>query len=188
MTRHDEPITDSEASPTLSAITRRMSAFAVVLVLAVVCLLVAPAASPAATAAAQSTTTTTNTTNISDKAPYYANESPAIANQSWIAGRSEATLPNMTSYLTDIGTFVIGGGVAAQGGGSAGALLTGLVVAGVFVLAIGRAPVGSVGGTVLSVSVGGALTFVGLAPQWMYGLLVVPVAFVFATLLINNLR
>jgi len=139
-------------------------------------------------AQAQTTTTSTNNSSVDEKAPYYSNFSTETGQDAWLEGREEATLESLLSFIADVDTYVIGGGVTAQGGtGSAGAFITAAVVAAVFLLAIARSPVGPVGGATLAVVVGGGMTTAGIAPEWMYALLLMPLGFILAALIGRNL-
>ena len=111
--------------------------------------------------------------NISTVAPYYANESSSVNNQSWYEGIENGTLDSMGQMATRFMSYYIGYGEAAPGGaGFEGILITGIVMTAMFVGAVFMLPVGSVGGGVLAVVVGYGMTEMGLAPSWFRVILV----------------
>lgn len=114
-----------------------------------------------------------NATNVSDVAPYYANQSSSVPNSSWYQGIDNATLDSMGQMATRLGPYFVGtGGMDPSGTGFEGVLLTGIIMVGMFVGAVGMLPVGSVGGGVLAVVVGYGMTEIGLAPGWFRVILV----------------
>jgi len=147
--------------------------------------LVAPAGASTAGVAAQEN----NTTNISDVASYYDNESAVVANESWMDGREIWTLDNGLNYLSRLSTFVIGSGHTAQGGaGSAGALVTGLVVFGVFAGMVVGSGVGAVAGAVLAVATTVGVIQIGLAPAWLYAVVLFLLGGLATTAFVRALR
>lgn len=119
-------------------------------------------------AAAQSTPE-----NVSDVAPYYANESSDVNNESWYEGVDNATLDSMGEMATRFVPQFIGYGQMAPGGaGFEGILLTGIIMTALFIGAVMMLPIGSVGGGVLAVAVGYGMTEMGLAPSWFRVILV----------------
>lgn len=120
-----------------------------------------------------------NATNISDVAPYYANESGDVNNASWYADVDEnASLDSMGQMASRIQRFIGTGEMDPSGTGFQGVLLTGFVMIGMFVGAWAMLPVGSVGGGVLAVVVGYGMTELGLAPQWFRVVLVFAIGMV----------
>lgn len=120
----------------------------------------------AALVAVPSATAQENTTNASDVAPYYANNSTYIANESWMENRTDPTLENTTSLFTRLGTFIIGSGVRGQNVW-AGPLVLGLVFIGAALGALaGNA--GIVAGSVVAVAMLRGMVVVGLAPAWLW--------------------
>lgn len=114
-----------------------------------------------------------NATNVSDVAPYYANQSDAVPNGSYYNGTENATLDSIGDMATRLGPVFIGtGDMDPSGTGFQGALITGFVMILMFVGAWAMLPLGSVGGGVLAVVVGYGLTDLGLAPGWFRVILV----------------
>lgn len=106
-------------------------------------------------------------TNISDVAPYYANESSNVDNGSWYEGFGNATLDSLGRMATRLGPYYIGTGeMAPSNAGLEGILITGIVMTAMFIGAVFMLPIGAAGGGVLAVAVGFGLTEMGLAPQW----------------------
>jgi hypothetical protein len=150
----------------------RVLAGAVVALLVVAAIGVAPAAATTSSGVVAAANNSTTSTNISDVAGYYDNESAVVANESWMDGREEWSFDNGTNYLTRLSTFLVGSGHTAQGGaGSAGALITGLAVFGMFAGLLVGSGVGAVAGMVLAVSTTVGVIRIGLAPAWLYAVL-----------------
>lgn len=106
--------------------------------------------------------------NISDTAPYYADDNASVANESWLGNRTDPTLQNVTYWTVRIGPWVIGDGAQAPGGvGLAGSLILGLAVGGALLGPVSRANVGPVAGGVLAVTLVFGLTAAALAPAWL---------------------
>ncbi|MGZ0745721.1 hypothetical protein [Haloparvum sp. AD34] len=125
-----------------------------------------------------------NTTNLSDKAPYYANETSDVANESWMQGRENATLDNILAYAGRIDAFIIGSGYETQGNtGYAAPLLVGVLLAGGIIGTGVGTGVGLVGGGVIMVSTVYAFVQVGIAPQWLYALVLFGVGLILSTIL-----
>lgn len=107
------------------------------------------------------------TTNVSDVAPYYANESTAVNNESWYENTENATLDSMGAMATRFTSYFLGYGVMApDNAGFEGILITGIVMTAMFIGAVAILPLGSVGGGVLAIIVGYGMTEMGLAPGW----------------------
>jgi len=141
-------------------------------------------------AGAQQTTATNNST-INETAPYYATSSSNVTVDidTWLEGRTDPTLDNITNIATRIGPFVIGGGTAnTVGTAQAGALVTGLMVLAVFLGTIMGTRVGSVGGATLATAIAAGIVEVGLAPQWMWAIVVMGVGIVLSTVAIRAFR
>jgi hypothetical protein len=120
----------------------------------------------AAPAAGQPTPTPEG--NISDTAPYYADDNASVANESWLGNRTDPTLQNVTYWTVRIGPWLIGDGSQAPGGvGLAGSLILGLAVGGALLGPVSRANVGPVAGGVLAVTLVFGLTAAALAPAWL---------------------
>lgn len=129
-----------------------------------------------------------STTNVDDVAPYYANNSTEVNNESWMSGHENATLDNMVSMATRVGGFVIGNQQAQDGVGPANGLVLALVVFGVVATAGARSRVGTVGGIVLGIASAATLSTVGLAPRWLFAIIVFGVGLVAAAALLRILN
>lgn len=106
--------------------------------------------------------------DIRNVANYYGNETTEVDNESWTTDHREPTLANWTHYITRIGSFVVGDGGDAQGGGSANALIIGLLFLGAFVGVAVRGQVGTVAGAVLGVIGIAGLVATAVVPGWLY--------------------
>jgi hypothetical protein len=136
---------------------------------------------------AQSENNTTNET-LSEKAPYYNGTSTDVGLDSWLDGRTDPSLDNITALATRVGPFIIGSGAAAPGGGPASTLMLALVVGGMFGGAMMRAPLGTAGGGVLAVITVSGLVAVGLVPTWIWAAVLLGVGGVLASVVINVWR
>lgn len=135
--------------------------------LALVVIVVATAAIAVSVATATPAAAQTTTTNVSDVAPYYANESTAVGNESWYDGTGNATLDSMGRMATRFTSYFLGYGVMApDNAGFEGILITGIVMIAMFLGAVAMLPVGSVGGGVLAIIIGYSMTEMGFAPGW----------------------
>lgn len=130
-----------------------------------------------------------NTTNISDVAGYYNETNTSVANESWMDGRSTWSFDNGVNYLTRISTFLIGSGHAAAGGaGSAGALVTGIAVIGAFGGMMVGSGVGAVAGGVLGVATTIGVIEIGLAPSWLYAVVLFLIGGIATTAFVRSVR
>jgi len=148
------------------------------------CSALAIGAGVAATPAAAQTnnTTATNTT-------YYGNASTDVANESWLAGKENATLEDQVSLLTRLSTMVVGSGGTTQGGGGpAGVLVFGFVLLGVGVAAVGRASTGAVGGATLSIMLAGGIVELGFVPRWMWAVVLLGIGLVLTAAVLRATR
>jgi len=133
----------------------------VAIVLATITLGVVLAALTAPPAAAQN----------NSSAPYYNNTTSTVDNQTWLAGHEDASLDDQVSMLTRISVVVVGSGGATQGGGGpAGVLVFGFVLAGAGTATLARSDVGSVGGGALFVALAAGVVQLGFAPTWTWAL------------------
>lgn len=130
----------------------------------------------------------TPTQNVTDKAPYYADNTSDVANESWMDGHEEPTLANVTHYLARVGGFVVGEQSLAGAPGSAGPLLTGFVLLGLVGGAAIGGGIGAAGGVALTVAVVGVLAGAALLPQWLYAVVLIGVALVATAALLRLLR
>jgi len=142
-----------------------------------------PGAPFSATAANDSPTNPNET-----KAPYYADNDTHVNNESWMNGHENATLDNVVSMATRVSGFVIGNRDAQGGAGPANGLVLALVVFGVVATAGGRSRVGTVGGSVLGIAAAAALSAVGLAPSWLFAVIMFGVGLVAAAALLRILQ
>ena len=116
-------------------------------------------------------------------ASYYNNSTTEIGNASWMEDREDPTLGNTSHFISRIATTILGSGDLGAG---ANALLSGLLVSGLFVGAIGRSRTGVVGGATMGILVAAGLTAAGYAPTWVYGVLLAVVGIIVATVLIRS--
>jgi len=121
--------------------------------------------------------------------PYYNDTSGSPNSGAWLSGLTDASLEDILELSVRVGPYVIGGGVAAQGGvGSADVLLTGGLL-GAMVLSTGmRARIGPVGGAVLAVATTFAFVSVGVGPGWLYAVVLFGVGLLATVALIRALR
>jgi hypothetical protein len=131
----------------------------------------------------------TDTENNSTLPPYYDNSSNETGQDAWMEGREDPTLGNITHYIGRLQTFVIGGGVSAQGGiGSAGALLAGgLVILVSLGVGVGS-QVGAPAGAALGVAMLSVLSSLGLLPSWMFATFLFLLALVLAAAFLRGQR
>lgn len=112
-----------------------------------------------------------NSTNLSDKAPYYENESGNVSMIGWIDD-GNASLDTIVGMAMRVGPYIIGTGEMDQSGtGFVGILLTGLLMTASALGAVAGVGIGAVGGTVVGLAVGFGLAAVGLAPTWIIPIL-----------------
>jgi len=121
--------------------------------------------------------------------PYYNDSSGTVDSGGWLSGLTDASLEDILELSVRVGPYVIGSGVAAQGGvGSAGVLLTGALL-GAIVMSTGiRARVGPVGGAVMAVATSFAFVSVGVGPGWLYAVVLFGVGLLATVALIRALR
>lgn len=132
---------------------------------------------------------TNNSTDISDVAPYYEDNSTSeVRNESWMANRQSPTLDNTTHYLTRVGGFVIGSAPAQGGVGPAGIMLLSLTLFGAFIGAGEGRTLGPIGGSVLAVVLASSVATIGLAPHWIYAVMVFALGLVLAAVSMRLFR
>lgn len=163
-------------------IRRRQRQAAVLAAVAVVAALFAGVVSPVAA----QTATPTNS-SVDDKAPYYADNTTQLDNESWFAGNENATLDSFITMLTRLGTFVIGD-TPAQNGGPGGAIVVGLVLAGAMGSTMVRNGPGPVGGAVLGLVGLAGVTAVGLAPAWLLPVVLFVLGLILTSVVVRVLR
>jgi len=110
-----------------------------------------------------------NTTTLP---PYYNNSTTPAPDGAWMAGSSEASLPNIIDLILRVGTVIVGpGGTVAGGGGPTGPMLFGfLLIGGAFSAVIGTG-MGSVAAGVVFVVVLSGVVTLGFAPSWLFAVL-----------------
>ena len=128
------------------------------------------------------------TSSLDEKAPYYADNTSDVNNESWMAGHENATLDNVVSMATRVGGFVIGTRQAQGGVGPANGLVLALLVFGVVATAGSRSRVGTVGGSVLGIAAAATLSVAGLAPSWLFAVIMFGVGLVAAAALLRILE
>jgi hypothetical protein len=105
----------------------------------------------------------------------------------WLAD-VDLTLAGLVTLVGRIGVWLIGVGVAAPSGASAGALVTGVLLGGTMLGFVAPARVGSVAGGVLGVSGLAAIVAVDAAPTWLYAVALFAVGLLTATVFRSALR
>jgi len=121
-------------------------------------------------------------------AEYYNNSSSDADTDSWLSGLTDASLDDILTLATRIGGFIIGD-TAAQGGvGSAGALLTGLLVAGVMGGVGMRSGAGSTGGVVIGISAGAVFLSAAVGATWAYAVILFVVGLIVAGVFLRVVR
>ena len=96
---------------------------------------------------------------------YYDDRQVHVENESWMAGNEDATISNVSTMISRVSSFVVGGDGS---GDSSTSLLTGILVFGVMLGVFVGAGVGMVAGGVLTVFALFAGGAVGIAPTWLY--------------------
>lgn len=121
-----------------------------------------------------------------DNATYYTEEDDSTGLAPWLSGLTDASLDDILSLAMRLGTFIIGGGVVAQGGvGSAGALLTGLLVSGVMAGIGFRSGAGATGGLVVGLVSSFLFLSVGVGATWAYPVVLFVVGLIVATVFLR---
>jgi len=114
----------------------------------------------------------------------YYNNTTAVDNESWLEGNEDPTAENTTSLIGRVGSFIIG----SDTGSALGALLTSVITGGMVVSMIGGSRLGMVGGATTGVLTLGGMTAAGLAPTWMWALVIFGVGLVLTQVIIGILR
>lgn len=114
--------------------------------------------------------------NVTNVTGYYANATITVNNASYYQGRQKATFDNTVNMLTRLGTFVIGvdDSKTALSGGSS--ILIGLIVFGAVIGMSGWSRQGVVGGGVMAIVTLAGLVGLGLAPVWLWAVVLVLIA------------
>jgi hypothetical protein len=121
-------------------------------------------------------------------AEYYNNSSSDADTDSWLSGLTDASLDDILTLATRIGGFLIGDATAQGGVGSAGALLTGLLVAGVMGGVGMRSGAGSTGGLVIGISAGTVFLSASLGATWAYAVILFVVGLIVAVVFLRVVR
>ena len=126
------------------------------------------------------------TAGAAQTTPIYNDSNSDIDQDGWMDGATTPTFSNTTHYLSLVGTFVVGEDPSNPASGPVvGGLVFGLVAVG----ATGTSRTGLVGGGVVAVFSAAALSQgANLAPSWVYGLVMMLVAFIGASLYIGMIR
>jgi hypothetical protein len=131
---------------------------------------------------------TNNTTNTTATPPGYYENASTTTPSGWLEDRQDPTLVNVSALATRVGTFVIGSGSTTQGGGGpAGVVVFGLVVVGSVLGVVRGASVGSVAGPILLIAAAAVIVSVGLAPLWLYAVILLGVGVVGAAAILRAL-
>jgi len=105
---------------------------------------------------------------INGTAPYYNNSTATPAPEPWFAGTEGNTLAGIGRMATRTLSFIIGPGQQIPGGGgNAGPIIAGIVVAGAFLGGIAGTRLGAPAGAVVAITTVFGLISVGLAPVWL---------------------
>jgi hypothetical protein len=179
-------VTDSNPTPRRRVMAAVIAIALLANVVGVAALLAAPAAGQAGNTPTASPTATP-TASLDEKAPYYNNETASVDNETWLEGRREPTLANVTHLLTRVGGFVIGD-APAQGGGYAGPMITAIVLGGAIMGAVAGTGVGIVGGGVLLVTGFFGLVSLAVAPVWLYPVAIFVVGGIVSMIVLRSLR
>ena len=116
----------------------------------------------------------------------YENESADIDDQSWVAGAEDMTSGNVGRMLGRVGAFVIG---EDPNDPVTGPLMAGIVFGFFAVGILGTSRAGLVGGGTLGVATAAVLSqSAGVAPTWVYGVVMIIVGLVASSIYIRMLR
>lgn len=109
--------------------------------------------------------------------PIYNSSNTSVSNSSWMAGRTDPTIDNVSTFITRVGTFVIGDSSSDSG---AGPLIVGLLVGMSIIGYMGTSRSGIVAGGTVGVIAAATLTKVSLAPGWIFGVVIMLTGLVLA--------
>jgi hypothetical protein len=116
----------------------------------------------------------------------YEDESADIDDQSWVAGVEDMTSGNVGQMLGRVGSFVIG---EDPNDPVIGPLTAGIIFGFFAVGILGTSRTGLVGGGTLGVATAAVLSqSAGVAPTWVYGVVMVLVGLVASSIYIRMLR
>lgn len=119
---------------------------------------------------------------------YNETNTPSTTTDSWLSGLTDASLDDILTLAVRIGSFIIGDGAAQGGVGSAGALMTGLLVAGVMGSIGIRSGAGASGGVVIGIAAGSVFVAVGIGATWVYPIILFVVGLLVAAVFLRILR
>lgn len=117
----------------------------------------------------------------SDKAPYFDDATVDSPADEHLNGSTDGSLDDIVGMATQLGGYVIGGGGTGQGLPNAGVLVLGLTVSGTLLAALLGAGVGTVGGGVAITMIVAGLVQTGLAPEWLWAMILIGIGLVVAT-------
>ena len=116
----------------------------------------------------------------------YEGESAEVDDQSWVAGVEDMTSGNVGRMLGRVGAFVIG---EDPNDPVTGPLMAGIVFGFFAVGILGTSRAGLVGGGTLGVATAAVLSqSAGVAPTWVYGVVMIIVGLVASSIYIRMLR
>lgn len=121
------------------------------------------------------------TENASSSAPMYEEQESEVDTGAWTADNEEPTLDAILTYVSRLGSFVVGTGTGEDIDQSTGPLLVGALLVGTVLGVVVGTGIGTVGGSALIVSGAYAAVGVGIAPTWSYAVVVFGVGLVLAT-------
>lgn len=123
---------------------------------------------------------------INGTAPYYNNSTSTPNPEPWFGDSAGNTLPGLGRMATRTLSFLIGPGQQIPGGGGfAGPIIGGIVVAGAFLGGIAGTRLGAPAGAVVMVTAVFGLIAVGLAPVWLKIVLIALVGLAVAAALLR---
>lgn len=130
-----------------------------------------------------------NSSNMTETAPYYANQSAPDSASGWFVGLKKPTLDNITGMAVRAGPALVGTGQTLPGGvGYAGPILIGIVVAGILLGSVWTSSIGIEGGAVVALTAAYGLVSAGLAPAWTKIVVLMLLGIVVATALFRATR
>lgn len=106
--------------------------------------------------------------NVTNKTGYYDNTSTTVNNQSYFDGRENATLDNTVGMLTRLGTYIVGTDDSDTSLSGGATLVFGAIVWGAVLAMSSWSRTGMVGGGVLGTAAVAGLVSTGLAPEWLW--------------------
>lgn len=116
---------------------------------------------------------------------YYDNNTTVTGDDEWMDGNEEATFDSVLTFVTRIGTFVVGSGGSAS---AVGSLITSVVVGGIVMGILGGTAVGIVGGVTVTTMTLGALAAAGMVPIWLWAMVVFGIGVTLTTIFIRSLQ